>query len=59
VAEAVTAERAADFVPVPAEQALLDAHADAAPAIVSGAYLRLWPHLHRTDGFFAAVWERR
>ena len=21
-------------------------------------YLRLWPHLHRTDGFFAAVFER-
>ncbi|MEN9539169.1 MAG: hypothetical protein RLZZ126_1404 [Pseudomonadota bacterium] len=23
-----------------------------------GQYLRLWPHLHGTDGFFAAVWER-
>ena len=22
-------------------------------------YLRLWPHLHQTDGFFAAVWERK
>lgn len=22
-------------------------------------YLRLWPHRHRTDGFFAAVWQRR
>ena len=22
-------------------------------------YLRLWPHLHGTDGFFAAVWQRR
>ncbi len=21
-----------------------------------GMYLRLWPHLHATDGFFAAVW---
>jgi 16S rRNA (cytosine967-C5)-methyltransferase len=21
-----------------------------------GLYLRLWPHLHATDGFFAAVW---
>ena len=21
-------------------------------------YLRLWPHLHHTDGFFAAVWQR-
>jgi len=22
-------------------------------------YLRLWPHRHQTDGFFAAVWERK
>lgn len=24
-----------------------------------GRYLRLWPHRHQTDGFFAAVWQRR
>ena len=24
-----------------------------------GPYLRLWPHRHGTDGFFAAVWQRR
>ena len=24
-----------------------------------GRYLRLWPHRHGTDGFFAAVWQRR
>ncbi len=23
-----------------------------------GLYLRLWPHRHATDGFFAAVWEK-
>lgn len=22
-------------------------------------YLRLWPHRHQTDGFFAAVWQRK
>ncbi len=22
-------------------------------------YLRLWPHLHATDGFFAAVWQKK
>lgn len=22
------------------------------------SYLRLWPHLHQTDGFFAAIWEK-
>ena len=24
-----------------------------------GDYLRLWPHRHATDGFFAAAWQRR
>ena len=22
-------------------------------------YLRLWPHKHRTDGFFAAIWQKK
>ena len=22
-------------------------------------FVRLWPHRHQTDGFFAAVWQRR
>jgi 16S rRNA (cytosine967-C5)-methyltransferase len=26
---------------------------------VQGAFLRLWPHQHQTDGFFAAVWEKK
>ena len=25
----------------------------------TGERLRLWPHLHGTDGFFAAAYERR
>ena len=29
-----------------------------AGALCSGPYLRLWPHLHQTDGFFAAVWQK-
>ncbi|TAG36263.1 MAG: RsmB/NOP family class I SAM-dependent RNA methyltransferase [Polaromonas sp.] len=29
-----------------------------AGALCSGSYLRLWPHLHQTDGFFAAVWQK-
>ena len=27
-------------------------------ALDTGERLRLWPHLHGTDGFFAAVFER-
>ncbi len=25
---------------------------------IDGLYLRLWPHRHHCDGFFAAIWER-
>jgi 16S rRNA (cytosine967-C5)-methyltransferase len=28
-------------------------------SLQAGARMRLWPHLHRTDGFFAAAFERR
>jgi 16S rRNA (cytosine967-C5)-methyltransferase len=24
-----------------------------------GRYLRLWPHVHQTDGFFAAIWTKK
>jgi 16S rRNA (cytosine967-C5)-methyltransferase len=27
-------------------------------ALDTGERLRLWPHLHGTDGFFAAIFER-
>jgi len=27
--------------------------------VTGGEYLRLWPHLHQTDGFFAAVWSKK
>lgn len=27
--------------------------------LCSGPYLRLWPHRHHTDGFYAAVWQRK
>ena len=47
------------FVPLPAAQALAQAHVERAAELVSGDHLRLWPHRHGTDGFFAAVWQRR
>jgi 16S rRNA (cytosine967-C5)-methyltransferase len=47
------------FIGVPAEDALDRARVAEAVALVRGPYLRLWPHRHGTDGFFAAVWERR
>ena len=38
---------------------LASAHVDNADALVAGPFLHLWPHVHQTDGFFAAVWRRR
>ena len=37
----------------------LCAPAAEAAGVAPGSYLRLWPHRHHTDGFFAAVWQRR
>jgi 16S rRNA (cytosine967-C5)-methyltransferase len=31
---------------------------ECAAALVAGPRLRLWPHLHETDGFYAAIWQR-
>ena len=59
IAQAFTAERTADFKVMPAAEALAKAHAREPESLVRGDYLRLWPHVHATDGFFAAVWERR
>ena len=59
IAQAFTAERTADFKVMPAAEALAKAHVSEPESLVRGDYLRLWPHVHATDGFFAAVWERR
>ena len=59
IAQAFTAAREGDFKVLPAEEALTRAHVEQAQTLVRGDYLRLWPHRHGTDGFFAAVWERR
>lgn len=59
IAQAFTAEREGDFKVVPAVDVLTKAHVAQADTLVRGDCLRLWPHRHGTDGFFAAVWERR
>ncbi|HEU4458161.1 MAG TPA: RsmB/NOP family class I SAM-dependent RNA methyltransferase [Methylibium sp.] len=48
-----------DFETLPAADALRRAKVDAAESLVHGDVLRLWPHRHGTDGFFAALWQRR
>ncbi|NML19023.1 RsmB/NOP family class I SAM-dependent RNA methyltransferase [Azohydromonas caseinilytica] len=42
-----------------AAELLAQAQVPQADTLVSDGFLRLWPHRHATDGFFAAVWQRR
>ena len=58
IAAAFSAERLREFKPVAVASLLEDAHVAHADTLVQGPYLRLWPHRHGTDGFFAAVWQR-
>lgn len=56
-------EESRDFAVLPALDILQSQKVDQADTLCSGGdkghlYLRLWPHRHETDGFFAAVWER-
>jgi len=53
-----------DFVPLDAAGVLKGIKVENAENLCSGGdnqqkYLRLWPHRHQTDGFFAAVWQRQ
>ena len=53
-----------DFVPLDAGEVLGQLKVEQAASLCSGgetgtAYLRMWPHRHQTDGFFAAVWTRK
>jgi 16S rRNA (cytosine967-C5)-methyltransferase len=41
-----------------AAEVLTQAGVENAPKLCSGAFLRLWPYQHQTDGFFAAVWQK-
>lgn len=61
IAQGFTAELP-EFRPVPVAGILRDAKVEA-QGLTSGGehgeeFLRLWPHRHGTDGFFAAAWQR-
>lgn len=54
----------ADFVPLESGEVLASLKVEHASDLCCGGdhglrYLRLWPHRHLTDGFFAAVWQRK
>ena len=53
-----------EFVQLSVAQILADLKVVGSQKLVShgeagAGYLRLWPHLHGTDGFFAAVWQKK
>ena len=63
VAQAFT-EANREFSPLPAAEILSNLRVEGAAGLCSGPvsgteHLRLWPHRHGTDGFFAAVWVRQ
>jgi 16S rRNA (cytosine967-C5)-methyltransferase len=53
-----------DFEPMSTGEILTGLKVEGAMSLCSGGedgqlYLRLWPHKHGTDGFFAAVWQKK
>ncbi|MBF6631883.1 MAG: RsmB/NOP family class I SAM-dependent RNA methyltransferase [Comamonas sp.] len=53
-----------DFVPMDAGETLAQLKVENALGLCAGGetgtqYIRLWPHTHETDGFFAAAWQRK
>jgi len=57
IAEAFTTANK-DFNVLDVAPLLTHAGVENAAKLCRGAYLRLWPYLHQTDGFFAAVWQK-
>ena len=63
IAEAFSAANP-DCVALPVGDVLTELKVENAMTLCSGGetgqlYLRLWPHRHGTDGFFAAVWQKK
>jgi 16S rRNA (cytosine967-C5)-methyltransferase len=48
-----------EFTPLDVGELLAQLKVEDAASLCSGGYLRLWPQRHGTDGFFAAVWQRK
>jgi 16S rRNA (cytosine967-C5)-methyltransferase len=57
IAEAFSAANK-DFTPLETSALLTHLGVEGAGKLCNGPYLRLWPYLHETDGFFAAVWQK-
>jgi 16S rRNA (cytosine967-C5)-methyltransferase len=58
VADAFAAEHP-DFEPIAAGTTLATAQVERSEELDASGRLRMWPHKHQTDGFFAAAWQRK
>lgn len=58
VVSAFDAEQAKSFRRLPMAELLAELKVEQAAALVAGDALRLWPHRHQTDGFYAAAWTK-
>ena len=58
IAEAFSELHRAEFETLSALAALSTTHVNNPQNLIESNYLRLWPHRHGTDGFFAAAWQR-
>jgi len=60
IAEAFS-EEFKDFVPLKAADLLNELKVPCFESLCTtdGHYLRLWPHVHETDGFFASIWQAK
>ena len=58
IAEAFNTANRESFELLEAGDILTRLGVEGAGKLCSGSYLRLWPHVHGTDGFFAAVWQK-
>jgi 16S rRNA (cytosine967-C5)-methyltransferase len=59
IAEAFERAQGEEYMALPAGELLAAAQVAHAKELDEDGRLRLWPHRHGTDGFFAAVWQRR
>jgi len=48
-----------EFEPLAAQDCLERAHVANAASLCEHGFVRLWPHRHGSDGFFAAVWQKK
>ena len=59
IAQAFSEAQGSQFERLAVQEVLSEARVPSADQLDSEGCLRLWPHRHQMDGFFAAVWRRR